>query len=202
MHTAHDAAPHNHSQHNQCRTPYAVVYSLVLLMMGIVKPETCWDRKHRISCILMVSLSSPYIHDVWSQEPKTSVNICWHELQDNHLSQKSHQWSDDDLHWLLCEHFQDFHLFVRLKVSQILAGPHITFHPLLNVNTSRTLESYLTFCRRNYFFLILAHPVYKMWIIQEPNTLELWNKLHFEEKKRRVYTMFKMFSTCICWINI
>jgi len=34
-----------------------------------------------------------------------------------------------------------------------------------------------------YFFKILAHPVYKMWIIQEPNTLELWNKLHFEEKK-------------------
>ena len=28
-----------------------------------------------------------------------------------------------------------------------------------------------------------AHPVYKMWIIQEPNMLELWNKLHFEEKK-------------------
>ena len=34
-----------------------------------------------------------------------------------------------------------------------------------------------------FFFLILAHPVYKMWIIQEPNTLELWNKLHFEEEK-------------------
>ena len=33
------------------------------------------------------------------------------------------------------------------------------------------------------FFLILAHPVYKMWIIQEPNTLELWNKLHFEEEQ-------------------
>jgi len=51
-------------------------------------------------------------------------------------------------------------------------------------------------------FLILAHPVYKMWIIQEPNTLELWNKLHFEEKKRRVGTMFKIYSTYICWINI
>ena len=34
--------------------------------------------------------------------------------------------------------------------------------------------------------LILAHPVYKMWIIQEPNKLALWNKLHFKEKKRRV----------------
>ena len=32
-------------------------------------------------------------------------------------------------------------------------------------------------------FLILAHPVYKMCIIQEPNKLELWNKPHFEEKK-------------------
>ena len=33
------------------------------------------------------------------------------------------------------------------------------------------------------FFLILAHPVCKMWIIQEPNKLALWNTLHFEEKK-------------------
>ena len=33
------------------------------------------------------------------------------------------------------------------------------------------------------FFLILAHSVYKMWIKQEPNMLELWNKLHFEETK-------------------
>jgi len=40
--------------------------------------------------------------------------------------------------------------------------------------------SFLTFWRRNYF-LILAHSVYKMWIIQEPNTLQFWNKLHFEE---------------------
>jgi len=34
------------------------------------------------------------------------------------------------------------------------------------------------------FFLILALPVNKMWILQEPNTLELWNKLHFEENKK------------------
>jgi len=31
---------------------------------------------------------------------------------------------------------------------------------------------------------------------------ELWNKLHFEGKKRRVYSMFKIFSTYICWIYI
>jgi len=33
------------------------------------------------------------------------------------------------------------------------------------------------------FFLILAHSVYKVWIKQEPNTVELWNKLHFEDKE-------------------
>ena len=36
-----------------------------------------------------------------------------------------------------------------------------------------SLGSRLTFWRRNYFFLILAHPVYKIRITQEPNTLEL-----------------------------
>jgi hypothetical protein len=34
-----------------------------------------------------------------------------------------------------------------------------------------------------FFFVILAHTVYKMRITQEPNKLELWNKLHFEEEK-------------------
>ena len=43
----------------------------------------------------------------------------------------------------------------------------------------------LTFWGRNYF-LILAHPVYKMWIIQEPNMSELWNKLHLEEEKTEI----------------
>jgi len=44
-------------------------------------------------------------------------------------------------------------------------------------------RSLLTFWRRNYFSLILAHSVYKMLIIQEPNKLELLKKLHFEEEK-------------------
>ena len=31
-------------------------------------------------------------------------------------------------------------------------------------------------------FSHLAQPVYRMWIIYEPKTLVLWNKLQFEEK--------------------
>jgi len=33
------------------------------------------------------------------------------------------------------------------------------------------------------FFLVLAHPANKMRIILEQNTIELWNKQHFEEEK-------------------
>ena len=50
-------------------------------------------------------------------------------------------------------------------------------------NSWHLIPGCLNFWRRNDVFLILAHPVYKMWLKQEPNTLELWNKLHFEEKK-------------------
>ena len=33
-----------------------------------------FDNKHQISCIFLVSLSSPYVHDARSQEPKKSTN--------------------------------------------------------------------------------------------------------------------------------
>jgi len=55
VHTAYDPAPHNHSQHNQCRTPYAVVHGLVLLMMGIMMSETCRDRSLIINIGLFAS---------------------------------------------------------------------------------------------------------------------------------------------------
>jgi len=68
-------APHNHSHHNQCRTPYAVIHGLVLLMMDIMMPETCWDRSLIINVGLVafcwfISLR-PSLHDARSQEPKT-----------------------------------------------------------------------------------------------------------------------------------
>jgi hypothetical protein len=59
----------------------------------------------------------------------------------------------------------------RTNFGTLSGWPKLDFRPLI-------------FWRRKYIFLILAHPVYKMWIIQEPNTLELWNKLHFEKGKK------------------
>ena len=56
-----------------------------------------------------------------------------------------------------------------------------------NMSKALKLNSNVNLLKPELFFLILAHPVYKMWIIQEPNTLELWNKLHFEEEKNGEY---------------
>ena len=55
-------------------------------------------------------------------------------------------------------------------------------HMVSQTNEMADVDS-LTLWRRNYFFLILAHPVYKMWIIQVSNKLALWNKLHLKRKK-------------------
>ena len=67
----------------------------------------------------------------------------------------------------------------------------------------------LNFRRQNFLLNFSAHPVFKMWIIQEQKKVALWNKQHFDEinsilkrKKRSVCSMFKIFSTYICWINI
>ena len=79
-------------------------------------------------------------------------------------------------------------------------------HVTMDFNTYylliRNAESRFNLLATDFFFQILAHPVFKMWVIQKPNKVALWNKRHFEEKKRRLYSMFKIFSTDICWINI
>ena len=43
----------------------------------------------------------------------------------------------------------------------------------------------LTFWQQ-IFIQILAHSVFKMWVIQKPNKVALWNKRHFEEKKVKI----------------
>ena len=58
-------APHNHSHHNQCRTPYAAVHTLVLLMMGIMLPETCWDKSLLINIRLVASCWFLSLHHIF-----------------------------------------------------------------------------------------------------------------------------------------
>jgi hypothetical protein len=57
-----------------------------------------------------------------------------------------------------------------------------------NLRKAKGLSDRITLWRRNYFFFNFSTPcIYKMWIIQEPKKLALWNKLHFEEKKNGEY---------------
>jgi len=87
VHTAHNAAPQDHTQPQSIhpgRTPHAVRHGLILLMMGIMVPETCWDRKfdnkHRISCILLVQsihlMFTMHGHKNLKLSPVTLSRIC------------------------------------------------------------------------------------------------------------------------------
>jgi len=90
-----------------------------------------------------------------------------------------------DFRWItfLGEHTTAFSWLVKSYVSATdflySSEPHIFYYQTVQGNAAIV---WLTSWRRNYF-LILAHPVYKMWKIQEPKALDLWNKLHFEEEK-------------------
>ena len=76
-------------------------------------------------------------------------------------------------------------------------GSHVAVTRRCN---SEALPPSLTFWCRNYIFNF-STPVYKMWIIEEPNTLELWNKLHFEEKNvnNRGTKYFRIMTQTAFW---
>ena len=78
VHTARGPTPHNHSQHNQCRTPYVVIHSLVLLKMGIMMPETCWDRSLVIKTRLVASCWFLSLHPTFMMHGhKSPKKVVW-----------------------------------------------------------------------------------------------------------------------------
>ena len=97
------------------------------------------------------------------------------------------------------------HIILSTQNRQNKSSPRSVLRKALPtpiLHRQRSTASSLTFRRRIFFFQILAHSVFKMWVIQKPNKAALWNKRHFEEKKWRLYSMFKILRTDICWINI
>ena len=111
-------APHKHSHHYQCRTPYAAVHTLVLLMMGIMMPKTSWDKSLKINIRLVAScwsLSSPYVHDARSQGPKfffllylpIAVKDCIFDWQ----------CFNDDLYWSLWKLLVEYCYMAPCEIS-------------------------------------------------------------------------------------
>ena len=75
VHTARSPAPHNHIHQKQCRTPYAVTHSLVLLMMGIMMPETCWDKSLILNTRSVASCWFIFFHPTFVMHGHKSLQI-------------------------------------------------------------------------------------------------------------------------------
>ena len=59
----------------QCRTPYAVIHSLVLLKMGIMMPETSWDRSLIINTRLVASCWFLLLHPTFMMHGHKSLKF-------------------------------------------------------------------------------------------------------------------------------
>ena len=59
---------------------------------------------------------------------------------------------------------------------------------VVQFNGFMSLTSYfdVNLLETEFYIYILAHPVFKMGIIQEPHMVTLWNKRHFEEEKTEI----------------
>ena len=66
---------HNYAHHQVNKSVQCRIWCSAQVMLAVVVwswEASCvhCDNKHQISCILLVSLSSPYVHDARPQEPK------------------------------------------------------------------------------------------------------------------------------------
>ena len=99
-----------------------------------------------------------------------TVDLClknWGIFQDL-INLNEFERSHSVVYW-----FYTFALLIHIFQSTQLYNKSIRYTDMIRLNLLTP----------ELFFKILAHPAYKMWIIQEPNMLELRNKLHFKEEK-------------------
>jgi hypothetical protein len=64
-----------------------------------------------------------------------------------------------------------------------LASCNVSIIPLCTTPIQLKSSLQINLLAPEIFLIFLAHPVCKMWIIQEPKKVALWNKRHFEEKE-------------------
>ena len=123
-----------------------------------------------------------------------SHTFDWKSLAINLLLQRMptcYQWWREPLCVCVCvcvSHVTCWHWYQPTEGSEVNNSSSLQLKiylkkPFTSTTTGTQREKYLNLLAPELFFLILAHSVYKMWIIQEPNKSELWNKVHFKEKK-------------------
>ena len=75
------------------------------------------------------------------------------------------------------------HKATRAVQTQIIAARRFSNkHTEKDAIRRTNMSALFNLLATDFFFQILAHPVFKMWVTQKPNKVALWNIRHFEEK--------------------
>ena len=132
-------------------------------------------NKNALKDILVNIDSKARKRGLWINENKTRyVAVTSAASNSDHLRCEKYEF----------EHVKQFN-YLGSQLNQTNSTSSEIQARILSGNRSYYAYGKLTLWRWN-FLLILAHPVFKMWIIQEPKKLALWNKRHFEEKKTEI----------------
>ena len=140
---------------------------------------SCWNSPSRCLCFQGWYRFLVHPHGSWRRHtPRLPLPVTW-VVWHSYLKKLQ-----DTLHT------REFMLFIEWS-----SVPCFSLINIINIHnlehkefTEKIYTLYiftLTFWRR-IFFLILAHSVFKMWVIQKPNKVALWNKRHFEENKMEI----------------
>ena len=74
--------------------------------------------------------------------------------------------------------------FYKITTNRLGFEIKIVYLNIASYNHMQNEE--LNLLATDFFFQILAHPVFKLWVIQKPNKVALWNKRHFEGEKMEI----------------
>jgi hypothetical protein len=97
VHTTGGPALPDHSQQYQCCTSYAVVHYIVLLTMGILMAETCWDERRWLNFICVAS-SWIIALPCFTMHSHKKVKFIYNNIQ---MIPISPSWSSGQSFWLL-----------------------------------------------------------------------------------------------------
>ena len=87
------------------------------------------------------------------------------------------------LHWPPKRYSQTFRIYSTFCFSTLKMVARRSLNDTFTYIACLGFSIYiLSFWRRIFFFQILAHPVFKMWVIQKPNKVALWNKRLLKRK--------------------
>ena len=164
-----------------------------LRLWGIEWNLTWCELKVQASTLILTELTSNISQDKIFRTYKrtTTTSTAYFSIRKILVNNDEHVMSDTFVTWVaryirqyiyINDTLNELSMFHIRALTLILLKWTIWRAP----NNASKWRTGFNLLATDFFFQISAHSVFKMWVIQKPNKVALWNKRHFEEKKMEI----------------